>query len=59
VLSYRDYDDGSYYFLPTDPPAKKWRGPFQNEFLMQRAIKSELGDGTIETRTTVRPEFLK
>ena len=20
VLSYRDYGDGSYYFLPTDPP---------------------------------------
>ena len=59
VLSYRDYDDGSYWFVPTDPPSRKWRGPFQNEYLMQRAIKNELGDGTTETRTAVRPELLK
>jgi hypothetical protein len=39
-------------------PANKWRGPFPNEAVMQRAIRAELGDSTAETRTIVRPGFL-
>jgi hypothetical protein len=57
ALSYRHHD--SFYFLPTDPEKRKWRGPFQNEFLMQRAMRNELGADVAETRTLVRPEFLK
>jgi hypothetical protein len=57
ALSYRHHD--SFYFLPTVPERRKWRGPFANEFLMQRAMTNELGSGVAETRTIVRPEFLK
>ena len=58
ALSYRDRDN-AYYFLPTSPERRKWRGPFANKFLMQRAMKNELGSDVAETRTTIRPGFLK
>jgi hypothetical protein len=58
ALSYRDRDS-AFFFIPTVPPARKWRGPFQNEFLMQRAMESELGADVTDIRTTMRPEFLK
>jgi hypothetical protein len=58
ALSYRDHD-GAHYYLPTQPEARKWRGPFPNEHVMQRAMKNELGGGVIETRTTTRPVTLR
>jgi hypothetical protein len=57
LLSYRD--GPYYYYLPTcRTPAKSWRGPFQNEQTLARAMRDELGDDVADTRTIVRPEFL-
>jgi hypothetical protein len=56
ALSYRN--GAEYFFIPTVPPARDWRGPYPTESIMQRAMRSELGDDVAETRTVVRPGFL-
>jgi hypothetical protein len=58
ALTYRDGSD--YYFIPVAPvPAKKWRGPFASELTLSHALRKELKDDSIVTRTTVRPDFLR
>jgi hypothetical protein len=58
ALTYRDGSD--YYFIPVAPvPAKKWHGPFASELALGHALRRELGDDSVVTRTTVRPDFLR
>jgi hypothetical protein len=57
ALSYRRGAD--YYFIPTVPAARNWRGPYPTEAVMQRALRDELGENAVETRTLVQPEFLE
>ena len=58
ALTYRD--EGNFYFIPVAPvPAKKWRGPFASELALTHALRKELGDGSVVTRTIVTPDFLR
>lgn len=52
AMSFRT-PEGDWWFIPTDPEARKWRGPYPTDVHMMRAAVSELGDEVIVTRTTV------
>ena len=57
ALSYRN--GAEYFYIPTVPPANKWRGPFASEILMRRALCDELGHDVTERRTIIPPTFLQ
>lgn len=46
------HDDRGWWFIPTVPAARTWRGPFQNDRVLLREIESELGE-CYATLTTV------
>jgi hypothetical protein len=55
-MSYADANQ--WYYLPTDPERRKWRGPYRNHAAMLAAVADELGPDAHETETRVRPAFL-
>ena len=47
--------DRLYYYIPTQPEARKWRGPYPNQDKMERAVCSELGRDVHITWAAVEP----
>ena len=47
--------DRQYYYIPTEPEARKWRGPYQTQDKMERAVCSELGRDVHITWAAVEP----
>lgn len=52
AMSFRE-PNGNWFYLPTEPEARKWRGPYQNDMQMMRAATIELGNDVVVIRTTV------
>lgn len=52
AMSYRE-QNGDWFYIPTDPEARKWRGPYPTQVYMERAACGELGEDVMIHRTTV------
>ena len=59
ALAYKCPHTHSWYYIPTDPEARKWRGPFRVERELDDAINAELGEACTVTVTTVSPNLGK
>lgn len=59
ALSYRDPVSGWWWFIPTVPAARKWRGPHATVAGMQAKAQGELGDGVTIIETKCRPAQLR
>ena len=58
ALAYRDPANGQWWFIPTVPVARSWRGPFPNQAAMSPAARAELGAGVTIIETKCRPAQL-
>ena len=58
ALAYRDPANGQWWFIPTVPVARSWRGPFPNQVAMSTAARAELGAGVTIFETKCRPAQL-
>ncbi|MGZ6195519.1 MAG: hypothetical protein ACXWML_09840 [Candidatus Binataceae bacterium] len=53
---------GDWYYLPTDPEARNWRGPFHNDTLMRKDMERHFGSNThtiYESYTSRAPSHLR
>jgi hypothetical protein len=55
ALSYRDPANGQWFFIPTVPPARRWRGPFPRKEAMRQEAQKALGVSVTITETKCRP----
>lgn len=46
-------DSQGFWFIPTVPERRTWRGPFPTEFKLNAAITDEMGEGVTIHRTTI------
>jgi hypothetical protein len=44
---------GEHWYIPTNPPARNWRGPYPSREATTRAAETELGADVCVTTTTV------
>jgi hypothetical protein len=58
AMCYCDKSARLWYFLPTDPERRRWRGPYHTEDLMVSACTKELGEEVSIVRTIVVPRRL-
>jgi hypothetical protein len=58
ALAYRDPGNGQWWFIPTVPVARSWRGPFATGPAVKVAAQGELGAGVTITETKCRPAQL-
>jgi hypothetical protein len=56
ALAYRDVQGrGDWWFIPTVPVARRWRGPFPTEAAMKVKAREELGAGVTVIETKCPP----
>lgn len=58
ALAYLDKPTRQWWFIPTVPEGRKWRGPYRVHSDMLVDLEKELGDSWTVTVTTVRPGHL-
>jgi hypothetical protein len=58
ALAWRNPDNGEWWFVPTVPAARRWRGPYPTEPAMKVAATAELGSGVTITVTKCAPAQL-
>jgi hypothetical protein len=58
ALSYRDPANGQWWFIPTAPAARTWRGPFALPAGMLAAARDELGADVTIIQTKFRPAYI-
>jgi hypothetical protein len=58
ALAYRDPAKGQWWFIPTAPAARTWRGPFAMQPGMRAAAQSELGADVTIIETKIRPAYI-
>lgn len=60
ILCWRDKAKHEVHYIPTDPPAHKWRGPFSSDEIMRRKAMAELHTpDVVETWTTILPHHMR
>lgn len=57
ALSWLNPKTREWWYIPTVPEARKWRGPYNTKSWLDDAIHNELGDATV-TQTDVTPPDL-
>jgi len=55
ALTWQHPQTREWFYLPTDPERKRWRGPFNGIDAMRRAMVNELGCEPVETQTRRTP----
>ena len=56
ALAWTDPTSRQWFYIPTVPEARKWRGPYKSRDWMDNAIHNELGDATV-TITDIVPNL--
>lgn len=59
ALAYHDSPSREWWYIPTVPEGRNWRGPMRDYGAMMQAAVEELGAAVSITDTTVRPRFLE
>ena len=57
ALTYHDKPSDAWWFIPTVPEARKWRGPYARVRDLDDAITAELGADCTVHQTTVQPSL--
>jgi hypothetical protein len=55
ALVHHDKRNMAYWYIPTDPPARSWRGPYPSLEYMRAAMRKELGGEPFENYTRIAP----
>jgi hypothetical protein len=55
ALVWFDKHAHEYHYIPTDPPARTWRGPYSTEAHMRAAMVRDIGEQPHENYTRVAP----
>jgi hypothetical protein len=59
ALAFHHHEKNGWWYIPTEPDGRAWRGPYISRAELERYCFRELGEHCTIAWTTIAPKFLR